>query len=114
MDEYLVEMNDLRRQIARLKFQRAEQTSRDLGYFIHCRQERSFVCLRRFVETGDFSYELERSSSNLFGGDWRFEVEKGPDISAHLGDLKTEKPQPLETLVGFPPAEKRSRLFRRS
>jgi hypothetical protein len=43
----------------RIRFERAEQIGRDTGYFIDCREEGALVCLRRSVETGDFSYELK-------------------------------------------------------
>src|ERR1022692_1214501 len=61
-----------------------EKASRDRGYFIDGSQERNFVGLRRFVKASDFSDELQRSRSNLFGIDWRIEVEKCFDISAHF------------------------------
>jgi hypothetical protein len=60
------------------------ETGRDLGYFIDSRQERGFIGSRRFVETADFSDELERGSSNLFSGDGRIKVEKRFDIPAHF------------------------------
>ena len=71
-------------------FERAEKTGRDAGYFIDCSQQCAFVCLRRFVKTADFSHELERSSSNLFGGDGRIEIEEGFDIPAYHYDLKEQ------------------------
>src|SRR3974377_903749 len=58
-----------------LSFERTKKASRDVGNLIDCSQERVFVCLRRFVETADFSHELERSSSNFFRSDRRIEVE---------------------------------------
>ena len=63
--------------------ERVEKTSRDRGDFIDRAQERSFVRLRRFVKAADFSHELERGSSNLFGSNGRIEVEEGFDIPAH-------------------------------
>src|ERR1019366_961203 len=63
--------------------ERMGEASRDAGDFIDCGQERGFVCLRRFVKTADFSHELERSRSSLFGSDGRIEVEEGLDIPAH-------------------------------
>src|SRR6202521_5147988 len=68
---------------SRVCVERMQKTSGDRGDFIDCAQERSFVRLRRFIKTADFSHELERSSSNLFGSDGRIEVEEGFDIPAH-------------------------------
>jgi len=51
---------------------------------------------RRFVKTADFSHELERSSSNLFGGDGWIEIEEGFDIPAHHYDLKVRNSQRTE------------------
>src|SRR6266851_6616812 len=79
-----------------VRFERAEKTGRDAGYFIDCNQQRAFVCLRRFVKTADFSHELERSSSNLFGGDRRIEIEEGFDIPAHHYDPKVQNSQGTE------------------
>src|SRR5208282_940641 len=65
------------------RVQGMEKTSRDTGDFVNCRQERGFIGLRRFVKTGDFPHELERSRSHLLVGDRRIEVEKGFNIPAH-------------------------------
>jgi hypothetical protein len=54
-----------------------------MGDFIDCSQERGFVSLRRFVKAADFSHELERSSSNLYGSYRGIEVKEGFDIPAH-------------------------------
>jgi hypothetical protein len=67
----------------RAGFERVEKTSRDGCYFIHGSQEASFVCLRRLVDSTDFSDELERRCPNLFRGNGRLEVEKSLDVSAH-------------------------------
>jgi hypothetical protein len=61
-----------------------EKPSRDTSYFIDCSQKCGFIRLRRFVKPGDFSHELERSSSNLFVSDGWIEVEEGFDITAHV------------------------------
>src|SRR6266853_5758793 len=61
-----------------------EETSCDAGYLIDCCHERAFICLRRFVKAADFSHELERRSSNLFGRDWRIEIEESSYIPTHL------------------------------
>src|SRR5690242_7041390 len=66
-----------------IRFERAKKTSRDPCYFIDRGHERGFVCLRRFVEAADFSYELQRRSANLFGSDRRIEIEKNFYIPAH-------------------------------
>ena len=58
--------------------------------FVQRRKQRACVCLRGFVKTADFSHELERSSSNLFGGDGRIKIEKGFDIPAHHYALKVQ------------------------
>jgi hypothetical protein len=78
------------------RFERAQKISRDAGYFINCSQQRSFVCFRRCVKTADFSHELERSSSNLFGGDRRIEIEEDSDIPGHHYDLKVQNAQGRE------------------
>jgi hypothetical protein len=80
-------------------FERSEKTGRHAGYFIDCSQPRALVCLRWFVKTADFPHELERSSSNLFGGDGRIEIEKGFDIPAHHFDLKVQNSQHTELLT---------------
>jgi hypothetical protein len=61
-----------------------EKAGGDRGYLIDGSQERSLIGLRGFVKAGDFSNELQRSRSNLVGIDWRIEVEKSFDISAHF------------------------------
>ena len=43
----------------RIGFKRTEKARRDRGDFIDRRQEGGFVRLRRFIETADFSHELE-------------------------------------------------------
>src|SRR3954465_14554552 len=53
------------------------------GDFLDCRLERDFVCLRRLVESADFSHELQGRSANLVIGNRWVEVEKDFDISAH-------------------------------
>src|ERR1700686_4901478 len=67
----------------RVGFERAEKTTRDAGYLIDGSQKRGFVRLRRLVKPADLSHKLKRSRSNLFVGDWRIEIEKNLDISAH-------------------------------
>jgi hypothetical protein len=64
-------------------FESTKKMSRDFGYLIDCGHERAFVGLRWFVKAADFSHELKRGSANLFGSDWRFEIEKDFDIPAH-------------------------------
>jgi hypothetical protein len=85
-------------------FQGAEQPVRDGGYFID-RSEKSFLIgLRRFVEAGDLSYELQRSSLDFVGGDGRIKVEKRFDVSAHL----------LILMDGFAVALRRAQAFSRA
>src|SRR5205814_4659456 len=60
-----------------IRIERTEKSRRNAGYFINCFEEGLFICLRRLIETTDFSYKLERSRANLFVGDWRIEVEEG-------------------------------------
>src|SRR5712692_10090612 len=67
----------------RIRFERTKKTSRDPCYFIDCGYKRGFVCLRRLVEAADFSHELQRRGTNLFGSDRRIEIEKDFDIPAH-------------------------------
>jgi hypothetical protein len=61
----------------------SQQTIRDGGYFLDCSLKYLLVRLRRFVETSDFSHELQRSRANLLLRDWRIEVEKRFDVAAH-------------------------------
>ena len=68
-------------------FEGREKASGNGGNFVDCQREGGFVGLGRFVETGDFSDELERSGSNVFGSDGRIEVEEGFDVPAHSYDL---------------------------
>jgi hypothetical protein len=46
--------------------------------------KRLFVGLRRFVEPGDFSDELERGRADLFWSDGRIKIEKRFDIPATI------------------------------
>jgi hypothetical protein len=69
-----------------VRFKRMDQASRDGSYFVDRSQERSFVGLRRFVESGDFPDELERRSANLVRRDRRIEIEKRFDVPAHSFD----------------------------
>ena len=59
-------------------------STRNLRNLFYCSQKRRFVRFRRFVEATDLPYELKRSGTNLIAGDGGIEVEKGPDIPAHL------------------------------
>src|SRR5271170_4864785 len=74
-------------------FKRAKKTSRNRGDIADGSLEVTFVGLRRFGEAADFSHELERSSSNLFGRDGRIEVEEWFDIPAHRVCPKYQKLQ---------------------
>jgi hypothetical protein len=65
-----------------------EKAGGDGGDFIDGGQKCVLIGLRRFVKTGDFSYELERSGSNLVFSDGRIEVEKGFDVAAHAVALR--------------------------
>ena len=65
-----------------IRFERTKKTSRDPCYFIDCGYKRGFVCLRRLVEAADFSHELQRRGTNLFGSDRRIEIDKDFDIPA--------------------------------
>src|SRR5580658_2164757 len=64
-------------------FERMQKTRRDCSHLIDCCKEGGFVGFRRFVETGDLPYELQRGGSNLFGVHWRIKVEEGFDVPAH-------------------------------
>jgi len=72
MDEYMVEMNDLRRQIARLKFRRAEQT-------IIAELEAQLRILKAIYDatwqlfsTGQSDSDLRASFKGRDLGDWNF------------------------------------------
>ncbi|HEY2107736.1 MAG TPA: hypothetical protein VGH29_18195 [Candidatus Binataceae bacterium] len=67
----------------RVSFQRTKKTTRYPCYLIDGGQKRTFIRLRWFVETADFSDELERRRSDLFVGDGRLEIKKDFDIPAH-------------------------------
>jgi hypothetical protein len=71
----------------RRRFEGVNQTTRHCSYFLDRSLERGLICLRRFVKTGYFSYELERSTLNLFGSDGWIKVEKRSDVPAHSRDL---------------------------
>ena len=60
-----------------------QKPGRNLGDLIHRLEEGALVCFRRLAESADLSYELERSSSNLFGSDGGREVKERFDIPAH-------------------------------
>jgi len=60
-----------------------QEPSRDPRYFFDCAKKRRFICLGWLVETGDFPYELQRSSAHLFVSYWRIEIEERFDVSAH-------------------------------
>jgi hypothetical protein len=60
-----------------------KKPGRNLGDLIRRREKGALVCLRRLAESADLSYELERSSSNLFGGNGGREVKERFDIPAH-------------------------------
>ena len=66
-----------------VRFERAEKTSRNLGYLIDCSLEWALIGFRRFAEAADFSYELERSRSDLIGSNRWIEVEEGFNVPAH-------------------------------
>ena len=61
-----------------------QEAPRDPGYFLDRVKKRGFIRLGRLVETGDFPYELQRSSADFFVSDWRIEIEERFYISAHL------------------------------
>src|SRR5712664_1139696 len=78
-----------------VRFERMNETSRDLGYFVDSSQERSLIRFRRFTETADFSHELERGILDLFGGNRRIKVEQCLDVPAHSCDLNETRLNPL-------------------
>src|SRR6266567_6764994 len=73
-----------------VRLERSQKLARDRGYLVDSGSECGFVCLRRLVEAAHFSHELRRGSTNLVLGDWGFEIEQDPDVSAH-GVGSTEK-----------------------
>jgi hypothetical protein len=67
----------------RTRLQRMEKPARGFRDLIHGILKRSFVCLRRFVKPADLPHELERSIPNLLFSNWRIEIEKNLNVSAH-------------------------------
>lgn len=70
-----------------VRFQGMNETGRDQCDFINSSQERGLIGSRRFVETADFSHELERRGLNLVAGNRRIKIEKCFDVPAHSSDL---------------------------
>jgi hypothetical protein len=68
-------------------FERTKQPGRDPGHFLDRGKECGLVRLRRLGEAADLSYKLQRRRPNLIVCDWRIEIEKRFDISAHFGSL---------------------------
>jgi hypothetical protein len=67
--------------------QRTQQPGRNAGHFINRSQKRGFIGLRRFGESADLPHELQRCAANLVIRNWRIEIEKRFDVSAHFGSL---------------------------
>ena len=65
-------------------FERAEKTSRNAGNILHRSVEQCCIPLRWSVEPADFSYKLNRGSSDLFGSRRRIEIKEGLNVPAHL------------------------------
>jgi hypothetical protein len=68
-------------------FEGTQKTGADAGDVVNCCVEQNFIGFRWFVETADFSDELERSGANLFVSDWGIEVEEEFDVPAHFAKL---------------------------
>src|SRR5579864_8326482 len=68
-------------------FERAKQPGRDAGHFFDRSQECRLIRLRRLSKATDLSYKLQRGRPNLIVRDWRIEIEKSFDVSAHIGSL---------------------------
>ena len=66
------------------RFEGMNELRGDSSDFIDGSSERSFIRLRRLVEPGDFSHELERGRAHLFGSDGRIKIEERSNISAHV------------------------------
>jgi len=64
-------------------FERGKKASGSGGYFIYGSFERNFVGLGWLVKTANLSNELKGSVADFFWSDWRFEIKKILDISAH-------------------------------
>src|SRR5690606_3763893 len=63
--------------------ERSDQATRRCRHFIDRAIERFFVRLRRFIESAQLAYELQRCGPNLDFGGRRVEVEERLDVSAH-------------------------------
>lgn len=50
--------------------------NRDVRDFVDGARERGFIGVRRLVESGDFSHELERGGADLVRGDGQIEIEE--------------------------------------
>jgi hypothetical protein len=64
-------------------FHGTQETFGNGGDFLNSSAKLGFICLRRLAEAANFSDELERSRPNFFGSNWRIEVKKRFDVSAH-------------------------------
>jgi len=63
--------------------QGVQEPPRRFGHLFHRAVERRFVGLRRLVEAGKLSNELQRRGLDLVLGRRRLEIELGLDIAAH-------------------------------
>ncbi len=67
----------------RCSFERTKKLDRNTGDFPHSSLERIFIGFGWLIESRNFPYKLKRSSSNFLVSDWRIEVEKRFNVSAH-------------------------------
>lgn len=71
----------------RVRFERMKEARRGTRDLLDGPKKCCFICLCGFMESGDFSHELERRSSNLFLGARRIEIEERLNIPAHTFDF---------------------------
>src|SRR6185312_7477952 len=69
--------------------QRSQQAPRTVGHFGNRAVERLGVGLRRRIEAGEFSHELQRGSMDFGVRGRRIEIEQGLDVAAHCSLLCT-------------------------
>ena len=78
--------------------ERAKEAIRCIRDFVDRREKSWFVCFGRFVEAGDLSDELQRSSSNFLSGDRWIEIKEHPNISAHA-PTSADRKKPQSTIL---------------
>src|SRR5260370_15227141 len=77
----------------RMGMQRGQKAAGGGGYLSHRAVECLGVGLRRLVETGQFSHELQRGGLDFVLGRGRLEIEQSLDVAAHLFSPRPPDPR---------------------